>query len=152
MKKIFVLAVVCALVLPMIASAQEEMKPKKYDSLEWFMVIDVQYEAGKMEEALKIIKEHFEPAGKAIGMPGPWLYMNHSGEWDVTFVWELDGGISDMEWEMNADNLKWMASFAKQAGGMEKATEILGDYMALVQDFDKRILRLVSGPEKGSKK
>ncbi len=74
---------------------------------------------------MQIIREHFMVAGEKAGTPGPILAIHYqSGKWDATFVWEMAGGMADLEWYRSPDNIKWFAALAEISGGMDEADEI----------------------------
>lgn len=129
-------------VLP--AAAQDEMpQAKKHESLQWFQVVFVQFESGKMEDALKIIEEHFTPAAEASGFTMPKIFQCYSGEWDVMFLFHLQEGITELEWEWSPASIKWFTALVEQEGGMEAAEEIYGEYEEMIEDWDSELLRWV---------
>ena len=131
-----------ALVLMVGSAAAQDMEPKKWDNLEWYQVVNVSFEQGKMDEALEMIENYFMKAAMKAGTSGPdMLLINHTGEWDLTVVWKMKGGIADMEWEMSPDDAKWMAAMAEIAGGPEAAMAKWQEYLALVDDTDTVIAR-----------
>lgn len=125
-------------------AAQEEMpQAQKYESLEWYVLVHVQYESGQAEKALKMIKEHFSPAAEASGFKMPKIFRCHSGKWDAVIIWHLPNGISDMEWQTSPLDAKWFAAFAEQEGGMEAAQELYSEYEEIIEDWDSELLRWV---------
>ena len=113
-----------------VAAQEMEMKAKKYEDPTWYQIVNVRFEAGEMDDALKLIEGHFIPAAQAAGTSPPEMtFIHHSGPWNVTWVWKLDG-LGDLEWEMSPDDVKWMKALAEQAGGMDAAMEIWESYMA----------------------
>lgn len=147
-RKTLFLSVFACLVSTVVV-AQEDMTAKKLENPDWYTMVHVQYQPGKLEEALKIVKNHFAPAGKKAGLPGPKLFVNASGKWDATWIWHMEGGITDLNWETSPDDIKWMDALASQEGGMEQATAMIQSYLALVRDFDRVVMRAesVSPPE-----
>lgn len=124
------------------SAAAQEMEPKKWDNLEWYQMINVSFEQGKVEEALGIIEDYFMKAAQQAGTPGPdMVFLNHTGEWDMTILWKMKGGISDMEWEMSPDDAKWMKAMAELTGGPDKALAKWQEYLALVVDSETEIVR-----------
>ena len=90
-------AVVVAFALVMTAlpiAAQEEVpQAQKFESLEWYTLVHVQYESGQADKALKMIKEQFAPASEASGAKMPKIFRCHSGRWDTVIIWHLPNGI-----------------------------------------------------------
>ncbi len=124
-----------------VAVAQEVSEPSKHEG-DWYRLVHVDYKPGKTNDALKIVSEHFAPASATAETPGPVMSLVHeSGPWDVTWLWHLSGGPADLEWNVTPTQAKWMAAFAKQEGGREKALELLGQYTDLVASSTSYIVR-----------
>ncbi len=140
------LAVVVAFALVMTAlpiAAQEELpQAQKFENLEWYILVHVQYESGQADKALKMIKEQFAPAYEASGAKMPKIFRCHSGRWDPVIIWHLPNGISDMEWQVSPLDAKWYAAFAEQVGGMEAAQELFSEYQEMVEDSGFRVAPL----------
>ena len=97
----------------------------------------VKFKSGKRERAFEIISEHFMPAGEKAGTPGPLGVIHYqTGEWDAQFVWELEGGMADLEWYRSPNNIKWWAALAEQEGGEEAASELMGEYRSLIDEAE----------------
>ena len=80
----------------------------------------MKYKSGKRERAFEIIADHFKPAGEKAGLPGPLGTLHfQTGESDALFVWEMKGGMADLEWYRSEDDIKWYASLVEQEGGEE---------------------------------
>lgn len=135
--RVFLLAAVAAsLVLPSSVAAQEEApKPEKHENVTWYAVVDIDFVSGKRDAAMDIIREHFAPAAREAGTPGPVMQLQHrSGEWDLTLIWHMDRGPGGMEWKTTPEGLAWRKAFAERVGGEDKAREI-------TETFDSYIAR-----------
>ena len=100
----------------------------------------VKFKPGKRERAFEIIAEHFVPAGEAAGTPGPLGTIHfQTGEWDAIFVWNLEGGMADLEWYRSEDNIKWAAALAEQEGGEEAAGELMAEYRSLIAEAETNV-------------
>ena len=97
----------------------------------------VKFKSGKRERAFEIISEHFMPAGEKAGTPGPLGVIHYqTGQWDAQFVWELEGGMADLEWYRSPNNIKWWAALAEQEGGEEAAGELMAEYRSLIDEAE----------------
>lgn len=123
--------------------AQELPKAKKLENRTWHEVVMVKFEPGKMGQAMNIIHNHFEKAGKAAGTPGPQLFEMRSGEWDILLVWTMDD-ISEMNWEVGPDSEKWWKAMAEQEGGAEKAMKVWQNYIDMVEETTSYIATTVN--------
>ncbi len=110
------------------------------DDARYLTVTYVKYKPGKREAAMQIINEHFMPASEKAGFPGPILAIHfQTGKWDAAIVWNLKGGMADLEWYRSADNIKWRAALVEVAGGEEEATEILKTYSSMLAETLKEV-------------
>jgi hypothetical protein len=112
--------------------AQEAPTPKKYENVSWFWMTNVKFKPGKLDDGLKIINEHFAPAGNAVGMTGVRMLHHTGGEWDLTLLFPVAEGPRSLEWAMSPDDVKWMTEMAKREKGMPNVMALLSRYSDLV--------------------
>ena len=112
--------------------AQDNEGPMKYENAEYFYMSYVDFKPGKSERAFTIIREHFEPAGKAAGTPGPKALHFKTGEWDAAFVWKLENGPADLEWYRSPNDVKWMEALTKQEGGEEAVGKLMKEWSSTI--------------------
>lgn len=141
MKTMFVktiLATVC-LFFALQLSAQAPTA-KKYDNPKWRSVVYIDYHAGKAGRALEIIYEHFKKASDKAGTQTPISQLEmKTGEYDLILVWEMQGGIEDMNWEISPNNIKWREALNEQMGGKEKADELMTEYLSLIRSVKSEL-------------
>jgi len=130
------IAVTTALVMfavPAIAQEEDEGPQTQGDDAKYISVTHVDFKPGKREGAMEIISEYFMPAGQNAGLPGPILVIHYqTGKWDAAFVWEMEGGMADLEWYRSEGDIKWWAALAELAGGDEQAGEIMKKWQSSV--------------------
>src|SRR5210317_724311 len=135
-----VLAVSAALsmfAVPASAQEDEDGPMTQGDDAHYISSTMVKFKPGKRERAFEIISEHFMPAGEKAGTPGPLGVIHYqTGQWDAQFVWDLAGGMADLEWYRSPNNIKWWAALAEQEGGEEAASELMGEYQSLIADAE----------------
>jgi hypothetical protein len=103
----------------------------------WYQAISFKFKAGKAEEALKIIHDHFQKVDKSIGRKViPFEYL--TGEWDHVVYFPLD--IARME--TIPSNTEWMKALAGQEGGMEQAQKLFGTFLDMVATSKTEIAQL----------
>lgn len=123
--------------VPAAAQDDEDGPMTMGDDARYVSATVVKYKPGKRERALEIIADHFVPAGEKAGTPGPLGVIHYqTGEWDALFVWNLEGGMADLEWYRSEDNIKWFAALAEQEGGKEAAGELVAEYRSLVDEAE----------------
>ena len=114
------------------AVAAEEMEARKHKNAMYATMTLVDYKAGMSGKAYGLIKDHFMPAGKAAGTPGPWTMHLQTGEWDAVFFWEMKDGPVGFEWSDSPNDVKWMKALIKQEGSEEAAMKIIKDYQSTI--------------------
>ena len=139
-------ALAVAVGLSFVATAQQstptatEFKAKKLTNVAWYELRYTSFKPGKMAEAMKIINEQFVPASESAGLPAPVRYFHTAGKWDLTTVFAMPGGVSELEWEIHPDAEKWMNALAQHCGGMDKAKALREQYVSLVAEGESQIV------------
>lgn len=107
------------------------MQATKYKNVKWYGIAQVDFKPGKMDEAMGLVKKYFMPAGKAAGNPGPVMVLeNQTGSWDITVIWLLKDGPSDLEWKVSPENVASNAELLKLAGSKEKVEKIREEWLS----------------------
>ena len=130
--------VLCALVsMPALAQEDDGGPQTQGDDAKYLSVTYTQYKPGMREGAMEIINEHFIPATQKAGTPEPILVIHfQTGRWDVAAVWQMEGGMADLEWYRSPNNIKWFEALAELAGGVEEAEAIVAKYTASVANSE----------------
>lgn len=120
----------------------QEMKAEKYENLEWYTISYYKWEAGKAEDAKKIINEYFKPTRQDIRsqllvMEVDLLY----SEWDYMVVFPMEDGLEVFEWKTSPRNVQWNQAFLKRAGSEEKVKEINEKFSSYVKDYKSQLGR-----------
>jgi hypothetical protein len=130
LRSIALVALTSAAVAPL--TAQEALAPKKFENVSWYWMANVKFKPGKLDDGLKIINEHFAPAGNAIGMTGVRMLNHTGGQWDITLLFPMAEGPRALEWAMSPDDAKWMTELAKREKGMPNAMALWSRYSDLI--------------------
>lgn len=103
------------------------------DDAKYLNITYVKFKTGQREKGMEMIGEYFVPATEKSGTSPPMLAIHYqTGKWDAAFIWEMDGGMADLEWYRSPDDLKWFAALAELNGGQEQAEAIWAGYLATV--------------------
>ena len=103
------------------------------DDAKYLSITHIAFKPGQREAAMEIISEYFVEAGEKAGTPGPILAIHYqTGKWDAAYVWEMAGGMADLEWYRSPDDIKWFTALGELAGGADKAEEIWESYISKV--------------------
>jgi hypothetical protein len=132
------IAVLASLVLlsgAVFAQDDDEGPVTQGDDAKYLSITHVKFKPGQRESAMEMINEHFKPAGKKAGTPGPIMEIHYqTGKWDAAFVWEMAGGMKDLEWYNSPDDVKWFAALSELAGGADQAEAVWMDYVSKIAE------------------
>jgi hypothetical protein len=132
-KFLAVLAAVLVFSVPAVAQDDDEGPVSQGDDAKYLSITHVKFKPGQRESAMEMISEHFVPAGKKAGTPAPIMAIHYqTGKWDAAFIWEMAGGMADLEWYRSPDDIKWFAALAELEGGEDEAEAVWGDYISKV--------------------
>ena len=133
-KFIFNLTIASLLLVFATASVNaQDMKPKKYDNPQWKTIGFIKFKSGKADRGREIIRNYFEKAAQKASTPSPAVAVDLvTGEWDMMVIWDMKGGIEEMNWEISPDNVKWMSALNEIAGGADKGKSILDEFGGLI--------------------
>ena len=121
--------------VPAIAQDDDEGPITQGDDAKYLTISYVKFKPGQREMAMQIITEHFVPAGEKAGTSPPMLAIHfQTGKWDAAFIWEMAGGMADLEWYRSPDNIKWMAALTELEGGEEQAAAIRQKYIGAIAE------------------
>ena len=121
--------------VPAMAQDDDEGPITQGDDAKYLTIRYVNFKPGQRETAMEIISEHFVPATEKAGTNPPMLAIHfQTGKWDAAFVWELEGGMADLEWYRSPDNVKWFAALAELEGGSEQAAAVWQSYLDTVAE------------------
>ena len=108
----------------------------------------VKFKTGKREEAMEIINEYFKPAGDKAGTPPPMLDVHfQTGPWDAMCVWNLDGGMADLEMYRSENDMKWYAALAELNGGPDGAGMIMERWLQTIRESVTQVGHYHTGEE-----
>lgn len=130
------------LALLLISVVGQAQQAKKIENPRWKQLVYIDFEEGKYDRAISIIKDYFEKAMKKanLNMPDMMLQM-YSGSWDLLLIWHLEK-IEDMNWEVHPDNVAYMKSLAEVAGGEDKAKALLEEYLSYIRGSSIEMARI----------
>jgi hypothetical protein len=139
MKKLSLLLVVM-IFCSSVVSAQEDVKPAKYENVTWHRIVLINYNPGQVSRAKEILTQ-YQSAGDAVNLKGPARYWMETGEYDLMLVWTMEGGPSDLEWDRSPNGIKWRAQMIKQLGSEEALKKLQQEYSSLISNSTSYISR-----------
>ena len=135
-RKIFAAIALSSLLVQPVSAQEDDGGPiSQGEDAKYLSITHVAFVPGQREAAMQIINEQFKPAGEKAGVPGPIMEIHYqTGKWDAAFVWEMKGGMADLEWYRSPDDVKWFEALTEMAGGTEEAEAIWASYISKVAD------------------
>ena len=135
-------------VAPAIAQEDEGGPQTWGEDAKYVTVSFIQFKPGRREEGMEIIADYFVPASEKAGTPGPVMVVHfQSGKWDVMSIWELQGGVADLQWYRSPNNIKWFEALAELNGGVEGAEEIMARWSKSVDESERQLGHYHTGEE-----
>lgn len=132
-KVLAVSAAVFVFSVPAVAQDDDEGPVTQGDDAKYLSITHVKFKPGQRESAMEIIAEHFVPAGEKAGTAAPIMAIHYqTGKWDAAFIWEMAGGMADLEWYRSPDDIKWFAALAELEGGADEAEAVWQEYISKV--------------------
>ncbi|MCB7482457.1 hypothetical protein [Christiangramia sediminis] len=119
----------------------QEMKAEKYENPQWVSMASIKFKPMKKDAAMEIIHNYFAKADEDAGIKPPTAFHFVTGKYDMLVIWEMPEGIETLNYKMTPEDVKWMSSMAKIAGGQDKAMAKLDEFMTYVETWDNSIAR-----------
>ena len=141
MKRIQTILVVVIFAIASNFSFAQEMKAEKYDNPEWVSIAYIKFKPMKKDAAMSIVENYFAKADEDAGIDAPTTYHFPMGKYDMMVVWDMKEGIETLNWKMTPEDVKWMKSMAKVAGGQDKAMAKMDEFMSYVESWDNTMAR-----------
>jgi hypothetical protein len=139
-KFIAVTAALFLFAVPAIAQDDDEGPLTQGEDAKYLSITYVKFKPGQRESAMEMISEYFVPATEKAGTSPPMLAIHfQTGKWDAAYIWELGGGMADLEWYRSPDDIKWFAALAEIAGGEEQAEELWQNYISKVAHAETEV-------------
>ncbi len=140
-KKLLPAVFILFYVIPLSA---QEMKAERHENSEWYTITYFKWEAGKMEDAKKIINEYFKPSGQDAGLQGPVMEVELMfSDWDHMVVFPMEEGLDLLEWKTSPNDVKWIEAMQKRAGGEENGKKIFEDFDSCIKDSKSQLARKI---------
>jgi len=135
-----ILSVFLALLFIGSLSAQDAPVAKKHDNPQWKWVVYVDFHSGKANRAYEIIDNYFSKATQKAGTSRPAMVLKmETGEADMIIVWDIAGGIEELNWDLTPNNVKWQKALVEIAGGQEKAKALRKEYASLIRTSKREL-------------
>lgn len=121
-------------------SAQEEMKPVRYENPEWHMVNLFSFHRSHQARAMEILEQYLIPATRKAGTTFQVHELN-TGEYQLMLMVKLNGGPDDLNWLFAPDQIEWIKALGEVAGGPDKAQPIMAEWQAAISGAQTQLAR-----------
>ena len=119
----------------------QEMQAEKYENPQWVSVAYIKFKPMKKDAAMNIIQNYFVKADQDAGISPPTAYHFAFGKYDMMVIWEMKEGVETLNYKMTPDDVKWMKSMAKVAGGQEKSMEVVDEFFSYIDIWENTLAR-----------
>jgi hypothetical protein len=99
----------------------------------------IKFKPAGEDRAFELEEKYIDPARKQAGIWPLAEYHTQTGPWDRIVVYDLAGGLADIEWQVSSQQAKFLSILSKIAGSKEKALAIIGEWDSLVERRETQI-------------
>lgn len=135
-RKILVAALLALLISPTAAPAQE--RSERRTGARYIMVEFWKFAPGTRQRALEIYEQNYLPAMRAAGTPLPTIIHPQTGPWDMILLYPLNGGPSDLEYDLSPTEVRWWR-ILEQRVGVPQAIALGNELQRLIVQKDSYV-------------
>lgn len=121
------------LLVPVGPAAAQSIEARRIPDARFVRIEMIKFRPGGEDRAFELEDKYINPARQRSGVWPLAEYHTQTGPWDRIYVWDLPGGLADMEWQTSREQAKFLSALAAIAGGDQKATAIMAEYDSLVE-------------------
>jgi hypothetical protein len=114
------------------ANAQS-IEARRIPNARFIRIEMIKFKPGGEDRAFELEDKYINAARKLSGVWPLAEYHTQTGPWDRIYVWDLPGGLADVEWQVDPSQAKFLAALSKVAGSNEKALTIVAEWNSLVE-------------------
>ena len=111
----------------------QPIEARKIPNARFIRIEMIKFKPGGEDRAFELEDKYIDPARKLSGVWPLAEYHTQTGPWDRMYVWDLPGGLADVEWQVDPAQAKFLAALAKVTGSSEKALAIMTEWDSLVE-------------------
>lgn len=133
MSRLLALILLCAAVVPVSAAHSQTIEARKIPNAKFVRVEFIKFKPGGEDRAFELEDRYIAPAWKKSGLTPPLELHMQTGPWDRIYVYDLKGGMADMEWQVSPERAAFLKALAAVAGGKKQALGIVAEWDSLVE-------------------
>ena len=135
------LAIACSLAgLPTWSpAAGQSIEARRIPNARFVRIEMIKFKPGGEDRAFELEDKYIDPARKLSDIWPLAEYHTQTGPWDRIYVYELPGGLADVEWQVDPSRAKFLAALSKVAGSNAKALAVMAEWDSLVERRESTI-------------
>lgn len=119
--------------------AAQPVEARRIPNARFVRIEMIKFKPGGEDRAFELEDKYIDPARRRSGVWPLAEYHTQSGPWDRIYVYQLAGGLADMEWQTSAAQAKLLSALSAIAGSREKALSIMAEWDSLVERRESEI-------------
>lgn len=132
-----VLGLICTSVTtPTVA---QSIEARRIPNAHFVRIEMIKFKPGGEDRAFELEDKYIDPARKLSGIWPLAEYHTQTGPWDRLVVYELPGGLAEVEWQVSSQQANFLSALSSVAGSKEKALAIVGEWDSLVERRETEI-------------
>jgi hypothetical protein len=120
-------------------AAGQSIDARRVPNARFVRIEMIKFKPGGEDRAFELEEKYIDPARRQSGVWPLAEYHTQTGPWDRIDVYDLPGGLADVEWQVSAVQARFLAALSKVAGGDEKAVAIMREWDALVERRESEV-------------
>jgi hypothetical protein len=114
------------------ANAQS-IEARRIPNARFIRIEMIKFRPGGEDRAFELETQYINAARKLSGVWPLAEYHTQTGPWDRIYVWDLEGGLADAEWQVDPSRAKFLSALSKVAGSNEKASAVMAEWNSLIE-------------------
>ena len=114
-------------------AAAQSIEARRIPNARFVRIEMIKFKPGGEDRAFELEDKYIDPARKLSGVWPLAEYHTQTAPWDRIYVYELPGGLSDVEWQLSPLQAKFLGALSKVAGSNAKALAIMAEWDSLVE-------------------
>jgi hypothetical protein len=137
----YLLAFCCGLscLAPPTPAAAQSINARRIPNARFVRIEMIKFKPGGEDRAFALEDKYIDPARKLSRVWPLAEYHTQTGPWDRIYVYQLPGGLADVEWQVDPQQAKFLAALSKLAGGDAQALAIMAEWDSLVERRESTI-------------
>jgi hypothetical protein len=122
-----------------VPAGAQSIEARRIPNARFVRIEMIKFKPGGEDRAFELEDKYIDPARKQSGIWPLAEYHTQTGPWDRIVVYDLPGGLADVEWQVSSQQAKFLSALSRIAGTKERAIAIMAEWDSLVERREDEI-------------